>query len=693
MSALVLFSDIAEIASRGDAEALETLVADDPTVVLQKDKRGKTALYYASGATAPQSTRCVEVLLQNKAQPNAAARNGKTPLHCCCEAGNVATFHALVGAGGSVNVQDRGKFTPLHSAARCGNLGVVKCLLEAACEVNSQSSSGWSPLHFAAMNNDIRMAMLLVRFDADLNTLNEDGHSPTSIADLHGHADLVNFLAPKAQDERAMFAAAAAAAAPAPAAATTTAECSEKETGQTHKKRNSVSVRDLVHHHEPESVSKKLAVLQLLHATGVPSPAPSRKSSHDQARRRGGEGQGGRRTLQSLSTPEVSSLLSARSLACLSSPFRAANINGAALMALDAGAFENLYDSVAIAYLRVHGRELTKTAFMAVVWPQLRAVIDDIVATEEGVEEAEIARCLAAQCLRDTESIEDAFRALDVDGSDSLSIAELAPAYEPLDHFSGLSAVDIGRLFEASPHAVDGRLNLEGFKALYNQLLQKQNVGEWTFHAPGAADAAGGADSDSTDEEARSETAQTGVTFHQAERGEVEVEEDEDLGSEFTWERRRQPLLLHRDGSFGSLMGGGLVQGQSDGGTSSSVVERSSSGSTGGHSRSSVERQGRHCPDTRASAATTQVQKLGAPLGRVVGGGDSTTFPPLKAASRPADSSALPSSRGVHVSRRVVHVQAQSHRHRRTNSDPAPAKKAMVQKKRGTSRSAKKQLL
>ena len=628
MPAFVLFSEIAETASRGDADALEILVAEDPTVVLQKDKRGKTALYYASGATAPQATRCVELLLENKAQPNAAARNGKTPLHCCCEVGNVATLRALVEAGGVINVQDRGKFTPLHSASRCGNLAAVKCLLQASCQVNPQSSSGWSPLHFAAKNNDMRMAMSLVRFDADLNTKNEDGHTPISIAQINGHTKLVNFLAPKAQDEREVFA--------------------------TDSEINGVSFGDLVHHRQPESVAKKLSVLQHLHDISVPSASRKR-------------GPLDRRALQLLSTPEVSGLLAARNLAFLSSPFRAANIDGEALLALDRDEFENLYDSIAVAYLRVNGLELTKTAFMSMVWPQLRAVIQTIVELE-GVEEAEIARGLATQSLQDTESIEDTFRALDLDESDSLSIAELVPACQQLEHFRGLSTADIQRLFRTSLHAVNGKLSLEGFKALYNELLQ-QHVGECTLHAAGNVDIT---DADgNTDEEDLQVTAQTG---------------------EVAPKRRSQPLL-HRDGSFGSLMD---VQGHIADSTSRAVGNGDRSGIRSTVAcRNSGKRDMQHAADTSAVANTARhLQEFEASLRRV-GDGDFTTFPALTTASR-SDGSRGSQSGGLHGSRRVVKVQSRPQCHRRTNSDQGPARRAtcrVAKKKRGTSRGAKKQVV
>ena len=104
-----------EAITSSDVQALDLLVCENPQLVLQTDKRHKTALYYAasqsnasanaelseSSATAKEdkateiankvmlvgngnsiakqasaATHCVRILLRNKSDPNAQARNG-----------------------------------------------------------------------------------------------------------------------------------------------------------------------------------------------------------------------------------------------------------------------------------------------------------------------------------------------------------------------------------------------------------------------------------------------------------------------------------------------------------------------------------------------------------------------------------------------------------------------------------------
>jgi cytohesin len=92
----------------------------------------------------------VKLLLEAKADPNAADQSGNTPLLEAIRKGYFESAKLLLEAGASTSAVTPGKITPLHAAAGVGDIQLVQLLLNYPNDVNAKDSRGYTPLHFLA---------------------------------------------------------------------------------------------------------------------------------------------------------------------------------------------------------------------------------------------------------------------------------------------------------------------------------------------------------------------------------------------------------------------------------------------------------------------------------------------------------------------------------------------------------------
>ncbi|MDR2045453.1 MAG: ankyrin repeat domain-containing protein [Rickettsiales bacterium] len=130
----------------------------------------------------------VKILVEARANVNAADKCGCTPLHFAKDAETVKT---LIGAGANVNALDKDKRTPLHDAE---NEETAKALIGAGAKVNAVDENKCTPLHMAALRGCKEVIETLIGKRADLLSKNNDNKIPSDFDKNHYIVRHVNFL-------------------------------------------------------------------------------------------------------------------------------------------------------------------------------------------------------------------------------------------------------------------------------------------------------------------------------------------------------------------------------------------------------------------------------------------------------------------------------------------------------------------
>lgn len=103
------------------------------------DYKGRTPLHNVarakpshdrdSVAAAQARLTCLRTLLEANASPNVTDSNGWTPLHLCCQVGDVPCVEALLRSGAESSTTNDAKDTPLHLAAAAGHVDCMQKLI------------------------------------------------------------------------------------------------------------------------------------------------------------------------------------------------------------------------------------------------------------------------------------------------------------------------------------------------------------------------------------------------------------------------------------------------------------------------------------------------------------------------------------------------------------------------------------
>jgi ankyrin repeat protein len=158
---------MADVAQKGDMDALRTLVKQHPADVNASQPDGSTALLWAAYWN---DQKAVGELLAAGANVNASNRDGFTALSQACTNGNAQMVELLLKAGADANSFQAEGQTALMTAARAGSAQAVKLLLDRGAEVNTKESwRGQTALMWAAAENHPAVVQLLVDHAADVN--------------------------------------------------------------------------------------------------------------------------------------------------------------------------------------------------------------------------------------------------------------------------------------------------------------------------------------------------------------------------------------------------------------------------------------------------------------------------------------------------------------------------------------------
>ena len=159
-----------EASRSGNVALVDMLLVKGSNVTLVDDE-GATALHGA--AESPYGYRCVEVLLENGAIPDARTATGETPLVKSLGfpladpateflvPNYIRTIRALLARGADVNVRYGHGFTPLMRAAIGGNPQIVRLLLDHGANVKAATGNGETAETLALRHNNIDIATII----------------------------------------------------------------------------------------------------------------------------------------------------------------------------------------------------------------------------------------------------------------------------------------------------------------------------------------------------------------------------------------------------------------------------------------------------------------------------------------------------------------------------------------------------
>lgn len=127
--------------------------------VEEADDENTTLLSNAAHEGATLATR---LLLNARADPNRAKRNGSTPAYKAAQEGHAPCLRLLLAAGADANARFQTGATPLLVAVGYGHLECVKLLLAAGADVEVVASDGTKPIDHAK-REDIQAELLWAR--------------------------------------------------------------------------------------------------------------------------------------------------------------------------------------------------------------------------------------------------------------------------------------------------------------------------------------------------------------------------------------------------------------------------------------------------------------------------------------------------------------------------------------------------
>ncbi len=145
-------------------------------------------------ARADDSAAALEMIKQ-KADVNAAEKDGTTPLQWAVYHNDGPLIDALLRAGAKANVINDYGSSPLSEAAIVGNVDVIGKLLKAGADPNTENADGQTPLMVIARTSNIAAAKELISRGAKVDHV-ERWHEQTALmwAAAESQPQMVQFL-------------------------------------------------------------------------------------------------------------------------------------------------------------------------------------------------------------------------------------------------------------------------------------------------------------------------------------------------------------------------------------------------------------------------------------------------------------------------------------------------------------------
>ncbi|XP_037541609.1 ankyrin repeat and SOCS box protein 2 [Nematolebias whitei] len=175
----------------GQEACLRMLLIAQPGMTNKRTSHGETPLLVAVSGV---HQRCVQLLLENGADPDIPNHEKETPLYKACERSNPAIVAALLNHGAEVNTICIQGWTALQEAASRDNVEICEMLLKAGAKHNIRNMYGITPLFTSAQNGQLAALRLLIKHGADVNTQAADGATALYEATKNGHKKIVDLL-------------------------------------------------------------------------------------------------------------------------------------------------------------------------------------------------------------------------------------------------------------------------------------------------------------------------------------------------------------------------------------------------------------------------------------------------------------------------------------------------------------------
>lgn len=180
-----------EAIQRGDS-ARALVLLEQKADVNAAGPGGSTALHWA--AEQDDAALAAE-LLRRGARVDATNLHGTTPLFLACQNGSAPMVAMLLKAGAAAESATREGETALMTASRTGSREAVKLLLAKGAGVNRKESwRGQTALMWAAAEGHTAIVELLIEFGAEWRARSNGGYTPLLFAAREGKTEVVRAL-------------------------------------------------------------------------------------------------------------------------------------------------------------------------------------------------------------------------------------------------------------------------------------------------------------------------------------------------------------------------------------------------------------------------------------------------------------------------------------------------------------------
>ncbi|KAL3841676.1 hypothetical protein ACJMK2_019788 [Sinanodonta woodiana] len=132
-------------AENNNLDVVQTLLADNPELILTRDA------------------------------------DGYTPLHRSSYNGHLEMIEVLLAHGADVHAKTLDGWHPLHSACRWNQADVAMLLLQNGADINAQTNGGQTALHIACSDRENREVVELLLWNKDINTSLQNSLGETAL--------------------------------------------------------------------------------------------------------------------------------------------------------------------------------------------------------------------------------------------------------------------------------------------------------------------------------------------------------------------------------------------------------------------------------------------------------------------------------------------------------------------------------